>query len=233
MSLVFLALALFLPFTASEASAGPAATAAPVVVEAFKASLNPRRFSALGTNPIKPTLPSRYTRPSAVPAPPVSASHGGPRRRSPLPLAAGLAVVGVAAAAGLRKKSDLQHAPAAGVPPADWKSLARNFAVGVGAGVVAAAAVTGLAAGSIVGGIIVGAAGGGRLIADRVSPSPSAVPRSWNPLADLPWHYNPNYPGGSLATWLGSGPTPQSGGGTAAMAGSGASQWSKLHWLSR
>jgi hypothetical protein len=195
-------------------------------------------------------------------------------------LAAGLAV---ACAAGLTAKRTQQEKPSNKLaPPAaqDWKSIAKSAAVGVGRGVVATAAVTGVALGAavigvpaivvtgalgvaavaggaytihditsnvklsnwnnvaydlgaIVGGIIVGAAGGGRLIADRVSPTPSTVPKSWNPLADLPWHYNPNYPGGSLTSWLGSGPTPQSGGGSAALAGSGASRWWKPKWIAK
>ena len=79
-------------------------------------------------------------------------------------------------------------------------------------------------AGAVAGGILFGAAGGGRFVANGVSPTPSAVPSSMNPLGDWAWRFNPSYPGGSISSWLGSGPTPQSGGGVAALGGVGVSQ---------
>jgi RHS repeat-associated protein len=76
------------------------------------------------------------------------------------------------------------------------------------------------------GGALVGGLGGGRYIADNVSPSPSTVPRSWNPFtADRGYEFvrNPELPWiTDRWNWLGTGPTPSSGGGAAMAIGSGA-----------
>jgi len=81
-------------------------------------------------------------------------------------------------------------------------------------------------AGLLGGGALVGGLGGGRYIADNVSPSPSTVPPSWNPFtADRGYGFvrNPALP---LTTdvwnWLGTGPTPSSGGASAVGIGLGA-----------
>jgi len=66
------------------------------------------------------------------------------------------------------------------------------------------------------GGALVGGLGGGRYIADNVSPSPSTVPPSWNPFtADRGYGFvrNPELPlTTDIWNWLGTGPTPSSGG---------------------
>lgn len=80
-------------------------------------------------------------------------------------------------------------------------------------------------AGTLVGGAAVGIAGGGRYIADNASPAPSTVPRSWSLRGDKEYGFerNPELPlVRDLWNWLGTGPTPQSGGGAAALIGSGA-----------
>jgi len=75
------------------------------------------------------------------------------------------------------------------------------------------------------GGALVGGLGGGRYIADNVSPSPSTVPRSWNPFtADRGYEFvrNPELPWlQDRWNWLGTGPTPSSGGEAAMGIGSG------------
>ncbi len=88
--------------------------------------------------------------------------------------------------------------------------------------------------GTVAGGAFFGGIGGGRFIADNASPSASTVPYSWNPFIDslstpeAPNGYgfqrNPNLPlGQDLGNWLGTGPTPSSGGGSAMLINSGAS----------
>jgi len=79
--------------------------------------------------------------------------------------------------------------------------------------------------GSLAGGLTLGASGGplsGRALAG-LGGTPSTVPRSWNPFGDIGMGYNSNYPGGSITGWLGSAPTPQSGGFSLGAIGSGAS----------
>ena len=64
-------------------------------------------------------------------------------------------------------------------------------------------------AGTLTGGFLVGVSGGGRALAEGISGQPtSALPGLFG---DSSLGYDPNYPGGSALTWLGSGPTPQSG----------------------
>ena len=75
-------------------------------------------------------------------------------------------------------------------------------------------------ASSLAGGALVGGLGGGRYIADSVGISPSTVPKSLNPFADRAWHYQSGK--GSLVDWLATAPTPQSGGGAAAITATGA-----------
>jgi hypothetical protein len=76
-------------------------------------------------------------------------------------------------------------------------------------------------AGTVVGGLAVGVGGGGRSLASLNNGKPSSVPPSWNPFKDTGLGYNPNYPGGSIMEWLGSAPTPSSGGAAAMGIGSG------------
>jgi hypothetical protein len=88
--------------------------------------------------------------------------------------------------------------------------------------------------GTLGGAALFGGLGAGRFIADNVSPSPSTVPPSLNPFtADYvstptaPNGYgfvrNPNLPlATDLWNWLGTGPTPSSGGGSAVGISAGA-----------
>jgi hypothetical protein len=71
----------------------------------------------------------------------------------------------------------------------------------------------GFDAGTLSGGLLVGASGGGRSLAQDITGKPSSIPPSWNPFGDMSASYDPNYPNGSLLTWLASAPTPQSGAG--------------------
>lgn len=73
--------------------------------------------------------------------------------------------------------------------------------------------------GGVVGGAVVGAAGGGRYIADNVSQTPSSVPPGRGLFGDQYMHYQSGK--GSVFAWLATGPTPQSGGGAAAIIASG------------
>ncbi len=87
--------------------------------------------------------------------------------------------------------------------------------------------------GNLAGGFLAGGLGGGRYIADNVSPSPSTVPESWNPFtADYQstptapngygFQRNPNLPlTTDIYNWLGTGPTPTSGGTSAGLISSG------------
>ncbi len=81
--------------------------------------------------------------------------------------------------------------------------------------------------GTLGGGIIVGGAGGGRYLANNLNPSGvrSSVPPSWNPFtADKGYGYvrNPNLPFyQDFYNLMGTGPTPSSGGGSAASISSG------------
>jgi RHS repeat-associated protein len=90
-------------------------------------------------------------------------------------------------------------------------------------------------AGTLSGGFLFGGLGGGRYIADNVSPKPSTVPPSWNPFT-ADYVSTPTAPNGSgfmrnpnlplttdLYNWLGTGPTPTSGGTSAALSVSGLS----------
>ena len=82
-------------------------------------------------------------------------------------------------------------------------------------------------AGNLTGGFLVGGLGGGRYLADNLSPTPSTVPPSWNPFtADTGYGFvrNPNLPlTTDLYNLLGTGPTPTSGGTAAAFTSSGLS----------
>jgi RHS repeat-associated protein len=79
--------------------------------------------------------------------------------------------------------------------------------------------------GTLGGAGFVGGVGGGRYIADNTSPSPSTVPYSMNPFtADAGYGFvrNPDLPlTTDLGNWLGTGPTPSSGGGAATLISSG------------
>ncbi|PWU12227.1 MAG: hypothetical protein C5B50_21880 [Verrucomicrobia bacterium] len=81
--------------------------------------------------------------------------------------------------------------------------------------------------GTLGGGFLLGGLGGGRFIADYVSPTRSTVPPSWNPFtADAGYGFvrNSNLPlGTDIYNWLGTGPTPTSAGFTAALTSSGTS----------
>ena len=83
-------------------------------------------------------------------------------------------------------------------------------------------------AGTLTGGFLVGGFGGGRYIADNVSPTPSTVPPSWNPFtADEGYGFvrNPNLPlTTDIYNWLGTGPTPTSGGTSAGLTSAGIGQ---------
>jgi hypothetical protein len=82
---------------------------------------------------------------------------------------------------------------------------------------------------------LVGSVGGGRYIADNASPAPSTVPYSMNPFT-ADYVSTPTAPNGygfqrdsnlpfttDFWNFLGTGPTPSSGGGSAMLTGSGAS----------
>ena len=77
--------------------------------------------------------------------------------------------------------------------------------------------------GTMVGAAAVGVSGGGRYVGEEMSGQSSSVKPSWNPFADTSLGYDPKYPGGSIPGWLGSAPTPQSG---------GASSMGMAMWLS-
>jgi hypothetical protein len=83
-------------------------------------------------------------------------------------------------------------------------------------------------AGTLTGGALVGGFGGGRYIADNVSPTPSTVPPSWNPFtADEGYGFvrDPSLPlTTDIYNWLGTGPTPTSGGTSAAGIAAGLNQ---------
>ena len=89
--------------------------------------------------------------------------------------------------------------------------------------------------GTLGGGAMLGGGGGGRFIADNVSQTPSTVPKSMNPFT-ADYVSTPTAPNGygfqrnselplgtDLWNWLGTGPTPSSGGGSATGVSSGAS----------
>jgi len=89
--------------------------------------------------------------------------------------------------------------------------------------------------GTLWGGGLVGSVGGGRYIADNASPAPSTVPYSMNPFT-ADYVSTPTAPNGygfqrdsnlpfttDFWNFLGTGPTPSSGGGSAMLTGSGAS----------
>jgi hypothetical protein len=82
---------------------------------------------------------------------------------------------------------------------------------------------------SLAGGAFVGGAGGGRYIANGVSPTPSSVPQGKFIFGDQYMHYQSGK--GTLRDWIGTGPTPQSGGGTAAFTASGVSIGLKYSWI--
>jgi RHS repeat-associated protein len=86
--------------------------------------------------------------------------------------------------------------------------------------------------GTLGGGALFGGVGGGRFIADNVSPTLSTVPYSWNPItADAGYGFvrNPTLPfGQDVWNWLGTGPTPTSAGTTAMGISSGASLFLSL-----
>jgi RHS repeat-associated protein len=91
--------------------------------------------------------------------------------------------------------------------------------------------------GTLAGGFAVGGAGGGRYVADNVSPSPSTVPPSWNPFtADEGYGFvrNSDVPlPTDIYNWLGTGPTPTSGGTSAALTAAGLNQVGQTSsWLS-
>jgi RHS repeat-associated protein len=73
--------------------------------------------------------------------------------------------------------------------------------------------------GTLAGGTIVGVSGGGKALAEGISgQETSAKPGLFG---DNDLGYDSDYPGGSILGWLGSGPTPQSGGGAAALTAAG------------
>jgi RHS repeat-associated protein len=88
--------------------------------------------------------------------------------------------------------------------------------------------------GTLGGGALFGGLGGGRYIANNVSPSPSTVRPAWNPFtADRGYEFvrNPELPWMTDRwNWLGTGPTPSSGGGAAMGISSGASLFLQPSW---
>lgn len=74
-------------------------------------------------------------------------------------------------------------------------------------------------AGTLVGGAIVGVSGGGQALAEGISGQPTSAQSGL--FGDSTLNYNPNYPNDSILGWLGSGPTPQSGGAAATFMASG------------
>lgn len=81
--------------------------------------------------------------------------------------------------------------------------------------------------GSLSGGALVGGAGGGRYIANKVSPEPSTVPRSLNPFTTDRGYGFVRHPELPIVVevwnYLGTGPTPSSWGGSAMGVSSGLS----------
>ncbi len=80
-------------------------------------------------------------------------------------------------------------------------------------------------AGVFTGGFAIGSRGGGQFLGESISGQPtSALPGL---LGDRGLGYDPNYPNGSLLTWLASAPTPQSGGAllTLTAGSAGQSSW--------
>lgn len=75
--------------------------------------------------------------------------------------------------------------------------------------------------GAFGGGSLVGIGGGGRMLAG-LGGTPSSVPVGAGLFGDAGLGYNPNFPGGSFLGWLGSAPTPQSGGAVLTFTGGGA-----------
>jgi RHS repeat-associated protein len=76
-------------------------------------------------------------------------------------------------------------------------------------------------AGALTGASIVGFSGGGQALAENISGQPTSA--SPGLFGDSALGYDRNYPDGSVLTWLGSGPTPQSGTGALIPTATGAS----------
>jgi hypothetical protein len=72
-------------------------------------------------------------------------------------------------------------------------------------------------AGTLAGGALFGG-GRGRWLAETLNGIKSPP---WSLASDFAQRYNPNFPGGSLGKWWGSGFNPGSAGGTCAFTGSG------------
>ena len=79
--------------------------------------------------------------------------------------------------------------------------------------------------GLLTGGFAVGASGGGRALGQGISGQSSSLALSLNPFADIGLGYDPNYPGGSLLSWLATAPTPASGSLAAALSAAGVGQF--------
>ncbi|MCW5553737.1 MAG: RHS repeat-associated core domain-containing protein, partial [Verrucomicrobiae bacterium] len=75
--------------------------------------------------------------------------------------------------------------------------------------------------GAFGGGLFVGISGGGRTLAG-LGGTPSSVPPGAGLFGDTSLRFKLNYPDGSFLGWLGSAPTPQSGGAVLTFAGGGA-----------
>ena len=80
-------------------------------------------------------------------------------------------------------------------------------------------------AGLLTGGFAVGAAGAGRALGQGISGQPSSLAPSLNPFADTGLGYDSNFQNGSLLTWLGSAPTPSSGGAVIGLTSAGAASF--------
>jgi len=78
---------------------------------------------------------------------------------------------------------------------------------------------------TLLSGLSYGANGGGRSMAEGMMRAPSPAPNTWNPVTILKYElsagYKPNYPGGSVSSWMSTAPTPASGGASAAFFASG------------
>jgi RHS repeat-associated protein len=74
--------------------------------------------------------------------------------------------------------------------------------------------------GGLTGGALIGLGGGGRTLAG-LSGEPSSVPPGEGLFGDTGLHFSFKHPDSSLAGWLGSAPTPQSGGGVLTLTGGG------------
>jgi RHS repeat-associated protein len=76
-------------------------------------------------------------------------------------------------------------------------------------------------AGLLTGGFALGSIGAGRALGQGISGKLSSLRLSMNPFADTDLGYDPNFPGGSLLTWLATAPTPSSGGAVIGLTSAG------------